>query len=143
MNEDPPDAAGEAAAVNAPEKPEKKRRPYRPIERQRPEDWRPDDHSPWASREEVASYEGVSVSVVDAQLDRGDITGIKIGDLVRINVDSVFCYLAGLPARPRKERPARQPRAPGAPKGKPGRKPKPRDLPPSESDKTDTGRAAS
>jgi hypothetical protein len=123
MNED---ASVSAAGAADDDPPEKKRRSYQPPRRTLlPELWTRERHPDWASREDVAVYEGVkSVGLVDAQLDRGDIKGVKVGDQVRIKVISVLDYFDRLP--PREPRSSPQPRAPGAPRRKPGRKPKPR-----------------
>jgi hypothetical protein len=125
------------------EKPKKKRRLYRPVARMRPEDWREANHPKWASIEEVAVYKGCGVAAVNAYLDRGDFSAVKDHDAVKVDLDSVFAYDAGLP--PRGPRRPRQPRLPpGAlprKRGRPRKAPSPNEIAP-DSGEADSGEAA-
>jgi hypothetical protein len=132
-----------AADATAPEESSQRKRPYRPIARMRPEDWRADNHPRWATVGEVAIYKGCGVAGVNAYLDRGDFLAVKDRGKIKVDLDSVFAYDAALPQRA--PRPLRRrapgasdaPNAPDAPKRKRGR-PRKASLSDSDSDSGET-----
>jgi hypothetical protein len=58
-----------------------------------PEDWTPSHHPMLARREDVALFLDVSAGTVDKHRALGHFRSFKDGDLVFIDVDSVFAHL--------------------------------------------------